>query len=89
MWPNPFLAQRIGEERRRDRLREAERARLVRAAKGAELAGKTAPHRLVSSLRDLVLSVVSVNQSHPEPVETRGFAPDSRQVPRETCRGAG
>ncbi len=83
MWPNPFLAQRVGEERRKDTLREAERARLVRAAKGAEPAGKASSHSLVSRLRDLARSVVSVSRSRPEPAETRGFAPDSRPAPTE------
>ena len=31
---NPFTAQRLAEERMRDALREAEQARLIRAAKG-------------------------------------------------------
>ncbi len=31
---NPFVAQRLAEERMRDAMREAEQARLIRAAKG-------------------------------------------------------
>ena len=34
MWFNPFLAQRLGEERMKDAQREAEQARLIRVAKG-------------------------------------------------------
>jgi hypothetical protein len=31
---NPYLAERVGEERIKDALREAEQARLIRAAEG-------------------------------------------------------
>ena len=34
MWLNPFLAQQLAEERMKDVMREAEQARLIRAAKG-------------------------------------------------------
>jgi len=35
MWFNPFLAQRLAEERMKDAQREAEQARLIRTAKSA------------------------------------------------------
>ena len=34
---NAFLAQRLAEERMKDAMREAEQARLIRAAKGARM----------------------------------------------------
>jgi len=34
LWFNPYLAERLAEERMRDATREAERARLIREAKG-------------------------------------------------------
>ena len=34
LWFNPYLAERLAEERRKDAMREAEQARLIRAAKG-------------------------------------------------------
>lgn len=37
MWFNGFLAQRLTEERMKDAMREAEQARLIRAAKGARM----------------------------------------------------
>ena len=34
LWFNPYLAERLAEERRKDAIREAEQTRLIREAKG-------------------------------------------------------
>jgi len=45
---NPYLAERLAEERRKDAMREAEQARLIRAAKGATM--KRSTWRLLSAI---------------------------------------
>lgn len=41
MWSNPLLAQLLAEELMRDAMREAERARLIRAAEGSKEGART------------------------------------------------
>ena len=54
---DPYLAQRLAEERIKDRLREAEQYRLIRAAKSHEMARGwwTSVALMLSSLVGLVI----------------------------------
>jgi hypothetical protein len=65
MWFNPFLVQRLREERVKDALRGAEQARLIRAAKGAGVADQAALHGLLIKIRKLGLSLISVHRIEP------------------------
>ena len=61
MWPNPFLAQQLQEERVKDALRKAEQARLVQVAKGTRVAEQVASHGLLIKIRELGLPLVSAH----------------------------
>jgi hypothetical protein len=50
------------EERVKDAMREAERARLIRIAKGAGVADRAASRGLLIKVRDLGLSLVPVHR---------------------------
>jgi hypothetical protein len=63
---NPYLAERLTEERVKDMLREAKQARLIRAAKGAGAANQSALHRLLIKIRDLGLPLISVHRIEPD-----------------------
>lgn len=62
---NPHLAQRLTEERVKDALRNAEQARLIRAAKGAGVADQATWHGLLIKIRNLGLSLISVHRMEP------------------------
>lgn len=66
MWLNLFVAQRLGEKRMKDAIREAEQARLIRAARGPGGAGWAALQGLLSRVRDLGLPLISVNRIEPD-----------------------
>ena len=68
---NPYLAQQLKEDRVKDALRKAEQVRLIRAAKGAGMADQAALHGLLIKIRDLGLSLVSIN--HIEPAMEEGL----------------
>ncbi len=68
---NPFLAQRLGELYRKDRLREAGLFRLACAVRDAAPADKPSSHDLVGLLQYLVRTVIFVNRAGPEVEETR------------------
>ena len=55
---NPYLAQRLAEERVKDALREAEQARLIRAAQGPRKARKEWFNVVGAVLSGLASSVV-------------------------------
>jgi len=55
---NPYLAQRLAEERVKDALREAEQARLIRAAQGPRKARKEWLNVVGTILSGLASSVV-------------------------------
>ena len=63
---NPYLAQRLREERVKDALREAEQVRLIRAARGAEVDDQAVLHGLLVKIRDLGLSLVSAHGIEPD-----------------------
>ncbi len=63
---NSYLAQQIREERVKDALREAERVRLLRAAKGAGAVDQAVLHGLLIKIRDLGLPLVSVHCIEPD-----------------------
>ena len=55
---NPYLVQRLAEERVKDALREAEQARLIRAAKGPRKARKERFNVVGAILSGLASSIV-------------------------------
>ena len=59
---NPFLAQWLREVRVKDALREAEQARLIRAAKGVGAADQAALRGLLIKIRDLGLPLISAHR---------------------------
>jgi hypothetical protein len=63
---NPYLTQWLREERVKDALRNAEQARLIRAAKGAGTAQKPAFHRLLLKIRNLGLPLISAHRIEPD-----------------------
>ncbi len=63
MWFNLFLAQRMGEERMKDAIREARQARLIRAARGAD---RAALRSLLIKVRDLGLPLISAERIEPD-----------------------
>jgi hypothetical protein len=63
---NPYLTQRLREERVKDALRNAEQARLIRAAKGAGAANQPAFHRLLLKIRNLGLPLISTHRIEPD-----------------------
>jgi len=63
---NPLLAQRLKEDRVKDALREAEQARLIRAAKGAGVADQAALHGLLIRIWDLGLPLISAHRIEPD-----------------------
>ncbi len=69
---NPFLEQRLAEERVKDAMRKAERARLIWAARGAGMADRAALHSLLIKVRDLGLRLISVNRIEPDVEEVLG-----------------
>ena len=50
---NPFLAQQLGEEYMKDRLREAEQERLIREIRDTASANTFSPREVVNGLRAL------------------------------------
>jgi hypothetical protein len=63
---NPYLAQRLREERVKDALREAEQAWLIRATKGAGLADQAALHGLLIKIGGLGPPLISVHYIEPD-----------------------
>jgi hypothetical protein len=63
---NPYLPQRLAEERVKDAMREAEQARLIRATKGAGAAKQAALHGLLIKIRDLGLPLISAQRIEPD-----------------------
>jgi hypothetical protein len=63
---NSYLLQRLREERVKDALRNAEQARLIRAAKSAGVAGQAASRGLLIKVRDLGLSLISAHRIEPD-----------------------
>jgi hypothetical protein len=63
---NLYLAQQMREERVKDAMREAEQARLIRAAKGAGAAKQAALHGLLIKIRDLGLPQISAHRIEPD-----------------------
>jgi hypothetical protein len=57
LFPDPNVARCIMEERLEDTLREAEKARLIREATGAEAVGGDGSNRLLAGLRTVFPSV--------------------------------
>ena len=69
---NPYLPQRLAEERVKDTMREAKRARLIRAAKGAGVADQAVLHGLLIKIRDLGLPLISARRIEPDQDEVIG-----------------
>jgi hypothetical protein len=63
---NPYLTQRLREERVKDALRNAEQVRLIRAAKGAGAANQPGLHRLLLRIRNLGLPLISTHRIEPD-----------------------
>ncbi len=68
---NPFLAQQLGKEYLKERRREAERERQIRAALMAARAEKSPSSGLVGRLQRLVLVLTFIHRAEPESTETR------------------
>ena len=63
---NPYLTQRLREERVKDALRNAEQVRLIRAAKGEGAANQPTLHRLLIKIRNLGLPLISAHRIEPD-----------------------
>jgi hypothetical protein len=72
MMLNPYLMQRLTEERVKDALHNAEQARLIRAAKGTRVDNRSALHRLLIKIRGLGLPQISVHRAKPDQDEVIG-----------------
>ena len=83
MLTNPFLAQQLKEEHVKDRLREAEQAWLLRAAKNAALTDKPSSRGLVGRLHDLFRTRVFVYRVRSALAKMERFARDSGQPSAE------
>ena len=72
MMVNPYLTQRLREERVKDALRNAEQARLIRVAKGTGAADQAVLPGLLINIRDLGPSPISVHRIEPDQDEVIG-----------------
>jgi hypothetical protein len=72
MMVNPYLTQRLKEERVKDALRNAEQDRLIRVAKGTGAADRAVLHSLLIKIRDLGLSLISAHRIEPDQDEVIG-----------------
>jgi len=72
MMVNPYLTQRLKEERVKDALRNAEQDRLIRVAKDTGAADQAVLHDLFINIRDLGLSLISVHRIEPDQDEVIG-----------------